>query len=909
MFKLSVHILTALATLMFGLQAPQNAPTQVMHNDGVASAYLTNSVQESNDDMPDNPQQDLPNQISDEIPADSTVVSEQLATDAQGTVYDIETGEKVTDPQLVGTPETPADPLAKTQGKNFVPVALEEVKEKVESAEQASSVTTNPASRNVAYMGSSVARAKNVALQGNQYGAHWGIYKGTDAFYDYRENVFVHNAKGVIDVSEWQGNIDWNTVKATGNVKGVIVRLGFGWNNPADKQAKRNISELKRLKIPFGIYWYSYAANGSNAVSEANSTASTLKSLGVKTSDLSYPIFYDLERWSWKGHTVPTSPSAYEKIVDSYFSTLSSKGWKKYSVYSYTSYLNSSLKSSKIWKKVQWVAQYGAQMGFTSWNTNFRGWQYSSQAQVNGIRGSVDVNAFGNPTTVPSQVKPSTKTSTSGTSESTTKTAPGTTSKSATSTSPASKSATPQSAAQTNAFDIRKYPAVYVPDGEYYMNTRSSASLSIEVANSSKSNGAQIRINSYKKSSAQKFKFERRNDGTYKITNINSGKSLDVYDSGWKNGQKIQQWSSTNAPEQHWTLRDLGDGYALQPSIGNWVLNIQSGKVAPGTKIELHTPSGSATQKFYLASASAPPAGKQVRLYTKRTSNRLLDVRRASSADKTAIQLEKWKTSQIQLFTLKEVGNGTYVIYTFSGKVLDVKGNSQKDNTPVIQYPYHSGEGQQWVVVKNTDNSYSFQSRSSGKYLYVNANNTGTPLKIHSAKLGKFTTSQKWTVSTPSSSAVSMANFAWKNRNSVAAGSYKIKQAKSSRLYLDVFGGLKDNKVNIWIYTSNSTYAQKWVIEKEVAGYVSIKNRGSGKYMAVTSGKGKAGSNISQLSTSSDARKWIAVKQSDGTIRFYSKLNKSVVLGTAGNGKKSKQNVQLVSTSNATCGWRLSKIK
>lgn len=86
-------------------------------------------------------------------------------------------------------------------------------------------------------------------FESNEYGAHWGTYNGTKAFFDYRNNLFVQQAKGVIDVSSWQNDIDWVKAKADG-VEGAIIRLGYGWGNSADKQAQRNINECKRLGIP-----------------------------------------------------------------------------------------------------------------------------------------------------------------------------------------------------------------------------------------------------------------------------------------------------------------------------------------------------------------------------------------------------------------------------------------------------------------------------------------------------------------------------------------------------------------------------------------------------------------------------------------------------------------------------------
>ena len=322
--------------------------------------------------MPDNPNAKLPGTVSDEISDDATVVSEDLVVTSEGEVKNIETGETVTDATLVGTQDQQPDPLAKTNGESFIPVSAEDVKNAVADA--------------------------NVQLskfESNEYGAHWGTYNNTKAFFDYQNNLFVQQAKGVIDVSEWQGDIDWAKAKADG-VEGVIIRLGYGEGNNADKKARRNISECKRLGIPFGIYWYSYADTPSIAKEEGADVVAKLKQFGVNASDLAYPVYYDLEKWTWKGHQPPTDPNVYNDIVNNWYSALQSAGYKNLGVYSYTSYLQGPLKHADIYAKTAWVAQYGARMGFDSFSINSRGWQYTSSGKVDGISGNVDMNAFGN---------------------------------------------------------------------------------------------------------------------------------------------------------------------------------------------------------------------------------------------------------------------------------------------------------------------------------------------------------------------------------------------------------------------------------------------------------------------------------------------------------------------------------
>ena len=247
--------------------------------------------QQSQDSMPDNPNAKLPDNVSDEISDDATVVSEDLAATPEGEVKNIETGEIVTDPTLVGTKDQQPDPLAKTIGESFIPVSAEDVKNAVADA--------------------------NVQLskfESNEYGAHWGTYNNSKAFFDYQNNLFVQQAKGVIDVSGWQGDIDWAKAKADG-VEGVIIRLGYGEGNNADKKAQRNISECKRLGIPFGVYWYSYADTPALAKEEGTDVVAKLKQFGVNPSDLAYPVYYDLEKWTWEGHKPPTDPNVYNNIV------------------------------------------------------------------------------------------------------------------------------------------------------------------------------------------------------------------------------------------------------------------------------------------------------------------------------------------------------------------------------------------------------------------------------------------------------------------------------------------------------------------------------------------------------------------------------------------------------------------
>ena len=220
---------------------------------------------------------------------------------------------------------------------------------------------------------------------------------GSKAFLDGNGNVFLDPAFKVIDVSKHNGAVDWEAVKNSG-VDGAIIRLGYGAGSLSyddtqeDEQARRNISECNRLGIPYGVYLYSYAYDADFARREALFTAELIKEYGCK---LTLPIFYDLEKWEWTGHTPPSKPSTYESIVRTYCDTLASAGYKNVRVYSYRSYINNELKSDYIWERVAWAAEYNPTLKFES--PYFQGclaWQYTSTGSASGVSGYVDISAF-----------------------------------------------------------------------------------------------------------------------------------------------------------------------------------------------------------------------------------------------------------------------------------------------------------------------------------------------------------------------------------------------------------------------------------------------------------------------------------------------------------------------------------
>lgn len=794
--------------------------------------------QQSQDSMPDNPNAKLPDAVSDEISDDATVVSEDLAVTPEGEVKNIETGEIVTDPTLVGTKDQQPDPLAKTNGESFIPVSAEDVKNAVADA--------------------------NVQLskfESNEYGAHWGTYNNSKAFFDYQNNLFVQQAKGVIDVSGWQGDIDWAKAKADG-VEGAIIRLGYGEGNNADKKAQRNISECKRLGIPFGIYWYSYADTPALAKEEGTDVVAKLKQFGVNPSDLAYPVYYDLEKWTWEGHQPPTDPNVYNNIVNNWYSALQSAGYKNLGVYSYTSYLQGPLKHADIYAKTTWVAQYGARMGFDSFPTNSRGWQYTSSGKVDGISGNVDMNAFGNKAYVNSG----------------------------------------SSNALQAAIDVRKMTAVTIPNGNYYINVRSKVASSVDIPGGSAADSTAIQLYSGNSSKAQQFTFTRQSDGSYEIVNVNSGKALDVRNGVAENNAIVQQYSRNNSQAQRWFIRDSGAGYYLQSALGNWVLDLSGGNTANGAAIRLYTPNGTASQLFVVSSSDVNIATGVSMIITSVANKKLVtDVTSASTANEVRVQLYSSNNTNAQKYRFESIGNGTYkIINANSGKVLDVAGGSTANGAALQQYTSNNTVAQQWTVRNYGSGKIVLVSVNANKAVDIPGGNA-----VQQAQLQLYspngTVAQQWLVAkAPLTLRERLNETAAKHRQDLPDGTYTFGSKLNASMKMDVSGASRSNYGNVQIWAGNGTNAQKWKVTHDSNGYVTLTSVNSGKVLDVNGGVSANGTNVQQYdSNGTYAQKWIAVKNSDGSYTLQSALAENAVLDVNGGSSANGANVQLY-TSNGT---------
>lgn len=203
-----------------------------------------------------------------------------------------------------------------------------------------------------------------------------------------------------IDVSKWQGDIDWNKVKADG-VEFAIIRVAYGASTSAEGKYKQNIEGATKAGIPVGVYIYSTATTTAEAKKEAEFVAGLLK--GYK---ITYPVCYDIEDSSIQGKL---SNSLNTSMVKTFANTIEKAGYD-FMLYTGDNFSSNHLNMSELKMYDWWIPHYGSSSSYLAYNGKYhfkcdtdknrcdyyktytRMWQYSEYGKVAGISGRVDMN-------------------------------------------------------------------------------------------------------------------------------------------------------------------------------------------------------------------------------------------------------------------------------------------------------------------------------------------------------------------------------------------------------------------------------------------------------------------------------------------------------------------------------------
>ena len=187
-----------------------------------------------------------------------------------------------------------------------------------------------------------------------------------------------------IDVSNHQGDIDWEMVKNSG-VEFVFIRIGYGHNREAkimeDEKFRQNLEGARNAGLKVGLYFYSYATEIWEAEEQANWIVKTLN--GEK---IDLPIVFDYETWK-SFPTYNINIVDLNKVAKRFLDILHDNGYEGMN-YSSKYYLNT------IWNLSEyptWLAHYVSK---TNYDKDFKVWQFSNTGEVPGINGFVDLDVL-----------------------------------------------------------------------------------------------------------------------------------------------------------------------------------------------------------------------------------------------------------------------------------------------------------------------------------------------------------------------------------------------------------------------------------------------------------------------------------------------------------------------------------
>ena len=222
----------------------------------------------------------------------------------------------------------------------------------------------------------------DVRTSGKWYGNEiYGNGTVTDDFYKYfgmeKSEPETKNLLKGIDVSYAQGVIDWEKVKASGLVDFAILRAGYGREtSQVDTQFERNYAACKRLGIPVGVYWYSYATTAAEAEQEANVCLQT-----IQGKQFEYPVAFDIE----EAHSLPQA----DALCTAFCNALEKQGYYA-AIYTFKSALESNISAAIKSRYDVFLSHVGVQQ--TDYAGDYGLWQYSWTGRIPGISGDVDLD-------------------------------------------------------------------------------------------------------------------------------------------------------------------------------------------------------------------------------------------------------------------------------------------------------------------------------------------------------------------------------------------------------------------------------------------------------------------------------------------------------------------------------------
>lgn len=194
------------------------------------------------------------------------------------------------------------------------------------------------------------------------------------------------NSRVGIDVSKWNGDIDWDKVKNAG-IEFAIIRAGYRGSVTGslveDPYFAGNMRGAAASGMPVGVYFFTQAVNEVEAVEEASAVLQL-----VREYELDYPIFIDTEGAGGNGRADGLDVETRTLVCEAFCRTIENAGYEA-GVYGSRNWYNHNLQTDRLEDYCIWLAEYRS---IPIYQGYYQMWQYTSKGSIDGIEGNVDMN-------------------------------------------------------------------------------------------------------------------------------------------------------------------------------------------------------------------------------------------------------------------------------------------------------------------------------------------------------------------------------------------------------------------------------------------------------------------------------------------------------------------------------------
>lgn len=450
-------------------------------------------------------------------------------------------------------------------------------------------------------------------------------------------------------------------------------------------------------------------------------------------------------------------------------------------------------------------------------------------------------------------------------------------------------------------------------NGTYTIASKINDNYVLDMASSTLSNGGNVQLYEANRTKAQSFIVNHDKNGYVTITNENSNKVIEVNSNSAANMANIQQNQSNDSYRQKWIAIKNSDGsIELVSALNkNYCIDLYSSRIVNGNNVDLYQRNSSNAQKWLFKTknnqSQAPAnydaiaaqnkdaiADGKYEIATKLNESFVLDMTSSSLSNGGNVQLYSSNGTKAQGWIVSHDSKG-YVTITNenSGKVMEVAGNKVGNLVNVQQNQANNNMGQKWIAMKKADGFIELVSALNTNYcldLYSSKTVSGNNVEIYERNNSN---AQLWKFQKYESAQEKADRLAKENQSLMDDGVYFIKSIHTEYV-LDVPSSSKNPGVNIQLYTLNETDAQKWVLQHDSNGYVTIMNYGSKLYLTASNGR------VTQ-ENKSDAtnQKWIIMFDAQGRLKIVSATDIKSAIDVASSNFSNGGRIQMYS-SNST---------